>query len=239
MNMRLFSTLVFNLFLLIVVGLKPAMADEFCDLTSGEFLSELNGNWNVTHSPGVTLVPQIGLMPFPAPKDSSINLEYMPDLGLSFAEGLESPGQMIVMTAEGNQQGLAEIVLENKGANREPESCGWTNSPVVVGTTNYPDLKPGSDFGQHQDVFCDNVIHASMMLDMLGLPSGIEEFMKSSPGPNYCKELAGSPKISSSEMTMMMFVKFSGPDSGSGRLFFSGQVNGYDFQAITPIALSR
>jgi hypothetical protein len=234
MRVVVYIMIVISLF---SAGAPRANAGSFCDLQEGDMLAALDGKWRVNHSSGASYVPQIGVTPFPAPKSSSIKFEYMGDLGLIFAEGMNSPETMVIIPPYDKTETELTELLGKKP--RKAGDCGWGGSPVLVGTTSYPNIKsPKVVTSKCTREWAIFVAREALIL----LATGKQRIQDGKPveydsKTNACESTAIQPKDGAMQMTMV--VRFTGPDFGSGRLLFQGKIGGSSFMAQTPITLSR
>lgn len=212
---------------------QPARANDFCSADGGDLLRQLSGSWSVSHGPGVFKAAGM-VMPYKAPKGARIAFEYMEDIGVIFATGLDQVGEMLIVPAPADMEELANAAVgADQGAGGA--SCDWAQLPVLVGTSNYPNWQQENvDYGA---TACQRLQNYAQVFDFLTGGSVLGPLSPYVYG--QCPPEQNTNMLGSAGMTMTMVVRFSGAGSGSGYLLFDGQSDGHGFQAYTPISLSR
>jgi len=209
---------------------QPSRAEDFCSAEGGGLLSQLSGQWGVSHGAGVFKAAGM-VMPYKGGKDAVIKFEHMADSGVIFATGVDQVGEMLVVPAPADQKELANAAV---GPNQAGGACNWSQLPVLVGTSNYPNWEQEDvDFGP---TACQRLHNYAQKIDYLtgGSVTGLLGPYSEIP----CPPPAGNT-LRSAGMTMTMVARFSSASAGSGYLLFEGESDGHSFVAYTPITLSR
>jgi|GEM_PF-1622970 len=210
---------------------QPSMAEDFCNADAGALLPQLSGQWRVNHGPGAFSAAGT-IMPYKSPKSATIDFEYMEEIGVVFATGVDQVGEMLVVPAPSSVQDLANAAV---GTAQSASGCDWSQLPVLIGTSEYPNWEQESvDYGP---TACQKLQNYAQVFDFLTGGSILAPL-----GPyiyGECPAQDTGNMLGSAGMTMTMVVRFSSADSGSGYLLFDGQSDGHNFQAYTPVTLSR
>jgi len=210
---------------------QQGRANDFCSADGGALLQQLSGQWRVNHGVGAFSAAGM-IMPYKSPKASTIDFEYMEGIGVIFATGVDQVGEMLVVPATPEVADLANAAV---GASQGTGSCNWSQLPVLVGTSNYPNWQQENvDYGP---TACQRLQHYAQVFDFLTGGSVMGPLAPYVYGD--CPPEETGNMLRSAGMSMTMVVRFSSPDSGSGYLLFDGQSDGHNFKAYTPITLSK
>ncbi len=209
---------------------QPGKANDFCSAVGGELLQQLSGQWRVSHGVGAFSAAGM-MMPYKAPKGSTIDFEHMEDIGVIFATGVDQVGEMLIVPAPADSQALANAAV---GADQNGGECEWAQLPVLVGTSNYPNWQQENiDYGP---TACQRLQGYAQTFDFLTGGSVLGPL-----SPYIYSDCPAAPgnTLRDAGMTMTMVVRFASANSASGYLLFDGESDGHDFLAYTPITLSR
>lgn len=213
---------------------QPSNASDFCSEPGAELVQQLAGRWRVSHGPGAAFAAGMSI-PYPAPRDAIIDFEYMPDIGVIFATGVDQVGEMLIVPSPSSVEEMVSAAIGASQDNGGSDSCDGSAMPVMVGTSNYPNFEQvEGDFGP---TACETMYRTMYVLALFGglrELGGVVNYMSDN---NTCDSVENT--LVSGGMVMKMVVHFSDASNGSGYLTFEGHANGRSFQAYTPVTLSR
>lgn len=235
---------------LVLSGLQSGVANaqSFCNLTGTEFLERLRGPWTVSHLPGISVIPVLGVTGYPppgvqVPDGTMIIDEVLPDFRAAIATGLQDE-EMFVWNESTFDADFVRGIGEASPSS--PDGCAIGNGPVLAGVnfiefTEAPMTADSDDY-----LFCvGEVMAVTTLLYQAAMQTGKVELSKEAPrhfsdSIKMCaKELAREGAMFDGGIWMYLTATFSSPSAGAGVLFFEGEQQGYAFSAMTPIRLSR
>jgi len=210
--------------------------EEFCATSPTDLLLALEGNWTLAQGPGVMKAAGMEL-PLPPPPPVSLNLEFLPEVGVGFLSGQGQ--QMILMPMlPGLVDGWTDLLpkADKEKYGKTNNGCDWKSLRSIIGTNTY--------------VLEGNLIVMNNKPTYLGkskpcidpLFNALDE--KGNETPLYyllgimggrCREFQLPP----GEMSMTIVARFNTPYSGFGHVYFEGKKGPSRFAANAPLELFR
>lgn len=247
----------------------PAQAQEnpspdICAMEDAELLPALDGNWSfkqgVGRAGGAAVVPFketdgsiagfVQLM-LTAKPPVELKLESAPNGSFSVLSG---EGQNMVMVLADRQRAAQEIEAQsqqgNNGDNASSVNCGDNELPVIVGTNDYLLIDSGGDevewrrLGNPDRGFTVSVCSNNPLYQFLSIfTTDYGDFDTPSDEPvPFTKCLfpvEDREPVAPGFMRMTIVAQFTSRRSGSGYLYFDGEMNDAQFSAVAPITLTR
>ena len=254
--------------LLLVVGAPPAQAQEgsspeICGSEAAEFMQELDGVWSVKQGAGRAIgtatVPfretsgsVRGMIPMMLQEQDAVDLklEYLPNFGFSVLSG---QGQEMMMVPADRERALEEIQHQQEqggeGTYGGGPRCADGTLPVLVGTNDYQLVDASGQEVEyvessvpliHTRARCSNdplfqVLNAAF--DPFRTDAGRAADTRSQTSMDLRE--CDIPPLQSGMMRMTIVVEFESWNSGSGYLYFDGEMGDIGFGAIADLTLSR
>lgn len=217
--------------LLLAVAFRPAGAqtpsaesEAFCQLSGEELVRSLEGSWTLDQGPGSVLYPIAQPLPDQAP--IGVRFTWNAEEGVIEAVAADLSGDMVLYPASGWEQEQAEEWVGLGAGEAVDSGCGWSTTPVVVGTNWYY-----SGAGE---------LYSWMLWQEFCSEPGNAEWVGPQCDPS---DPMWSPPPSQFEMEMTLMLRFQTPDYGAGGVFFQGStvVEGktYRFGAQAGVTISR